>query len=138
MKERSFLDTNILIYTDDASEAEKSELAAELVANALRTRKGVISTQVLQEYFSASTRKLKVGIETAKRRTQLFTRLNVVQITPSDIVAAIDLVQLHRLSFWDALIVHAARQAECAVLLTEDLQNGRVIDGVRISNPFNR
>ncbi|MFW5816651.1 MAG: twitching motility protein PilT, partial [Wenzhouxiangella sp.] len=72
MKERSFLDTNILVYTDDADAPEKSQLAIELVEQALRTKKGVISSQVLQEYIATSTRKLGVAIELAKQRARLF------------------------------------------------------------------
>ena len=136
MKERSFLETNLLVYTDDADAPEKSAVALRWVEDALRSRKGVISTQVLQEYFATITRKLGVELEIAKQRTRLLTRMSVVQIQPADVLAAIDRVQLHRLSFWDALIVHAAIKAGCAVLLTEDLQDGQVIDGVTIRNPF--
>lgn len=136
MKERSFIDTNILVYTDDAGAPSKKETAIDLIESALRGRQGVISTQVLQEYFSATTRKLGVAIETAKERTRFFGRLTVVQITPDDVLGAIDLVQLHQLSFWDALIVQAARKAGCTVLLSEDLQPGRLIEGLRIVNPF--
>jgi len=136
MRERSFLDTNILIYTDDADSPDKSHRAVQLVDDAMRTRLGVLSTQVLQEYFVAVTRKLNVDAATAKHRAQLLLRLNVVQITPDDVLAAVDLHRLHVLSFWDALIVHAARKAACSVLLSEDMNNGQVIDGVRIVNPF--
>ncbi|MFP4209347.1 MAG: PIN domain-containing protein [Wenzhouxiangella sp.] len=136
MKERSFLDTNILVYTDDADAPEKSQLAIELVEQALRTKKGVISSQVLQEYIATSTRKLGVAIELAKQRARLFARMSVIQIATDDVMVAMDLVQLHRLSFWDALIIQAARKAECSVLLTEDLQHGQFIDGVSIINPF--
>lgn len=136
MRERSFLDINILVYTDDADAPQKSARAIDLVESALRSRKGVISTQVLQEYFATSTRKLGVAIEIAKERLKLFSRMSVIQIETDDIEAAIDLVQLHRLSFWDALIVQAARKGNCRVLLTEDLQHGQIMDGVRIVNPF--
>ena len=136
MKERSFIDTNILVYTDDADSPEKSRQAIRLVEDAMSTNLGVISTQVLQEYFSAATRKLGVDFVTAKRRTQLFIRMNVVQITPDDILAAIDLHQLRALSFWDSLILHAARQASCSVLLSEDMGHGQIIEGIRIQNPF--
>ena len=136
MKDRSFIDTNILVYTDDADSTEKAEQAIDIVEQALRTRRGVISTQVLQEYFAASTRKLGVAVEIAKDRLRLFSRLPVIQIEADDVLAAVDLVQLHRLSFWDALIVKAARKGDCGILLTEDLQHGQMIDGIRIINPF--
>ena len=138
MKERSFLDTNILVYTDDGESPVKRESAIQLLELGLLSRQGVISTQVLQEYFAASTRKLGVDIELAKQRTRLFSRLMVVQIAPEDVLAAIDLMQLHRLSFWDALIVHAALRTECSVLYSEDMQDGRVIDGLKILNPFSQ
>jgi len=136
MKERSFIDTNILVYTDDADAPEECRRAVDLVEDAMRSNQGVISTQVLQEYFVAATRKLGVDVVTAKRRTQLLFRLNVVQITPDDVLAAIDLHRLHLLSFWDALILHAARKAGCSVLFSEDMNHGQVIEGIRICNPF--
>jgi len=136
MKERSFIDTNILVYTDDADSPEKSRLAVDLVENAMRTNLGVISTQVLQEYFVAATRKLGVDGIIAKRRMLLISRMNVVQITPEDVLSAIDLHLLHTLSFWDALIVHAARKADCSLLYSEDLNHNQIIDGIRIQNPF--
>jgi predicted nucleic acid-binding protein len=136
MKERSFIDTNILVYTDDADSPEKSRLAIDLVENAMRTNLGVISTQVLQEYFVAATHKLNVDITIAKRRTQLFSRMHVIQVTPEDVISAINLVQLHNLSFWDSLILHAAGKAGCSVLLTEDMNHDQIIDGIRIENPF--
>lgn len=136
MKERSFIDTNIFVYTDDADAPDKREQAESLIEAGRRSGKGVLSTQVLQEYFSAATRKLGVDVVTAKRKTELYSRLDVVQITPNDVLAAIDLYRLHQLSFWDSLIVHAARSARCSVLYSEDMGHGSKIEGVRILNPF--
>lgn len=136
MKERSFIDTNILVYSDDADSPEKCAKAINLIDVALRSKYGVISTQVLQEYFVASTRKLGVDPVLAKNRTQLFSRLEVIQIAPEDIFSAIDIHRLHGLSFWDSLILHAARKAGCSVLLSEDMNHGQKIEGVRIVNPF--
>jgi len=138
MKERSFIDTNILVYTDDADSPEKCRQAVDLVEDAMRSNQGIISTQVLQEYFVAVTRKLDVDVVTAKHRMQLLFRLNVVQITPDDVLAAIDLHRLHVLSFWDALILHAARKAGCSVLYSEDMGHGQIIEGIHIRNPFIR
>lgn len=136
MNDLSFIDTNVLVYTDDADAPDKQERALALIAGLRAGGRGVLSTQVLQEYFVAATRKLQVPVETAKRKTELFGHFDVVQITPADILSAIDLHRLHALSFWDALIVHAARSAKCRVLYTEDLAHDAVIDGVRIKNPF--
>ena len=131
-----FLDTNLLVYTDDAADRRRSRIAMAEVEAAITSREGVISTQVLQEYFSVTTRKLGTDPGIARRRLQLFATLEVVQIDVEMILGATDLHRLHGLSFWDALIIQAAGRAGCEVLLTEDLQAGRSIAGVRITDPF--
>jgi predicted nucleic acid-binding protein len=136
MPDRSFLDTNVLVYTDDGDADEKKAAALDLFARLRRERTGVVSTQVLQEYFVASTRKLGVASDTARRKVQLFSRLEVVVIDTKQIVGAIDLARLHKLSFWDALIIRSALDVNCRVLYCEDLQPDRRIDGLRIVNPF--
>jgi predicted nucleic acid-binding protein len=136
MPDRSFLDTNVLVYTDDGNADEKKAAALDLFARLRRKRTGVVSTQVLQEYFVASTRKLGVASDTARRKVQLFSRLEVVVIDTKQIVGAIDLARLHKLSFWDALIIRSALDVNCRVLYSEDLQPDRRIDGLRIVNPF--
>jgi predicted nucleic acid-binding protein len=133
---RRFLDTNLLVYTDDAADRRRSRIAMAEVEAAITSREGVISTQVLQEYFSVTTRKLGTDPGIARRRLQLFATLEVVQIDVEMILGATDLHRLHGLSFWDALIIQAAGRAGCEVLLTEDLQAGRSIAGVRITDPF--
>ena len=133
---RSFLDTNILVYSDDPRDPHKNRIAMELIGDHMRGRKGVVSLQVLQEYFNTATGKLKLTAEMAKKRVELFSLFQVVEPTLSDILAAIDLHRLHGFSYWDALILHSARLAGCSVLLTEDMQHGQVVNGVRIVNPF--
>jgi len=136
MSVRSFLDTNILVYTDDHDSPEKQAIALDLFDRARLEHFGVLSTQVLQEYFVAATKKLGVPAEVARRKLELFSRLDLVAIDQPDILGAIDLHRLHGISFWDSLIVWAAKQAACGVLLSEDLQHGWVVDGLRIENPF--
>lgn len=136
MNARSFLDTNILVYTDDAEAPTKKKRALDLVADCRRGRHGVVSTQVLQEYFVAATRKLAVEPATARRKVELFGRLHLVTVRLQDILAATDLHRLHGLSFWDALIVRAALVANCTRLYSEDLQHGWRIDGLEVLNPF--
>jgi predicted nucleic acid-binding protein len=92
--------------------------------------------QVLGEYFSAVIRKLKLDPGVARSQVEFYSRFHVVEPTIMDILAAIDLHRLRGFSYWDSLIVHCARQAGCTVLLTEDMQHGQVIDGVKIVNPF--
>lgn len=137
MKERSFFDTNILLYTDDGKESAKQVQAIALLKSGWQTGNAVISTQVLQEYFAAATRKLSVPVETARRKIELLSsRMDVFSIAPEDIVQAIDMHRLHSFSFWDSLIVRMAQKSACTILFSEDMQDGRIIGNVRIVNPF--
>jgi len=132
----AFFDTSVLVYADDASSPEKRERAIALFAEHLRRGTAVVSLQVLQEYFAAATRKLGVAPEMAQRKVEILARGRVVRFYAGDVVAAIELHRLTQISFWDALIVHAARSAGAVVLYTEDLQPGAVLGGVRVVNPF--
>jgi predicted nucleic acid-binding protein len=133
---RRFLDTNILVYSDDSRDPAKQRKALDLIKEHLRLRTGVVSLQVLQEYFVSATGKLKIDAELAKRRVEVFAKFYVAAPTVNDILAAIDLHRLHGLSLWDTLIIRAAKQTGCSVLFSEDMRHGQVIDGVRIINPF--
>lgn len=133
---RSFLDTNVLVYTDDHDSPDKRSRALTIVEDCLRLGQGVVSTQVLQEYFVASTQKLAVTPVIARRKVELFSHLDLVHIGVEDILAAIDLHRLHGLSFWDGLVVRSALVSGCRNLYTEVLQHGRRFDGLRIENPF--
>jgi len=136
VNERTFLDTNVLVYADDQDAGEKTPLCREILRTAISSGRGVLSTQVLQEFFVVSTRKLGVPADTARRKVELLCALEVIGIQVADVLAAIDLQRLHSISFWDALIVRSAAAAGCKRLLTEDLQDGSVISGVRIENPL--
>jgi len=136
MSARSFLDSNILVYTDDTGAPEKQAQALDLLERCRIEQSGVVSTQVLQEYFVTSTKKLKVSVEVARRKTELFGHFNLVRIGLEDILAATDLHHAHQISFWDALIVRAALRSGCSILFSEDLQTGRRINGLEIVNPF--
>ncbi|MFO0581069.1 MAG: PIN domain-containing protein [Anaeromyxobacter sp.] len=136
MSVRSFFDTNVLVYLDDPSAPKKQRRALDLYAEHRRAGTGVISIQVLQEYFATVTRKYAVDAASARRKVELFAEFDVVVPDVSDVLGAIDLHRLRGLSFWDAMVVSAAKQAGCAVLLTEDLQDGRELEGLRVVNPF--
>ena len=133
---RSFLDSNVLVYMDDARSPRKQQDAARLVEKLHANGEGVVSVQVLQEYFSVTTRKLGVDATIARRRVELFGEMHLVTPALDDILAAIDLHRLHQISFWDALIVRAAQHGGCATLYSEDLQSGRRFSGLEIVNPF--
>jgi predicted nucleic acid-binding protein len=132
----SFLDSNILVCTDDAASPVKQAAAIALVGDAMRTKTGVVSLQVLQEYFSVVTRKLGVGAATARAKVELLGAFSTAPVEIDDVLAAIDLHRLHQISFWDGLIIRSAQQARCARIYSEDLQHGRRFDGVEIVNPF--
>ena len=110
MSVRSFFDTNVLIYSDDNSAKRKQSRALELLAEHRRAGTGVVSLQVLQEYFVTVTRKLQVDDQVARRKVELLAQFDVAAPEIVDVLAAIDLHRLHQFSFWDALIVRAAQQ----------------------------
>jgi predicted nucleic acid-binding protein len=136
MSRPAFFDTNIIVYTDDRSSPDKQQRAKALFAEHRSDASMVVSLQVLQEYFTIATRKLGVPAEIAQHKVEILTRARVVRFEPEDIIAGIELHRLVSISFWDALIVHAARKGGVDVLYSEDLQNGSRIGGVRIVNPF--
>jgi predicted nucleic acid-binding protein len=133
---RVFLDTNVLVYAMDAGAARKRKVSREWLSALARCGDGVISTQVLQEFFVAATRKLGVAPLAAKAVMKTFDTFEVVQVSPILINDAIDCSILNQLSFWDSLVVTAAASAGCTTLLTEDLNHGQLVMGVNIKNPF--
>jgi len=136
MNRLAFFDTNIFIYADDDAAPAKQARAIQLITDYRRAGLLVVSIQVLQEYFAAATRELGVDPETAQQKVQLLARARVVRVVEGDVIAAIELHRLTRISFWDAMIVHAARLAGADVLYSEDLQHGAILAGVRVDNPF--
>jgi predicted nucleic acid-binding protein len=136
MPARSFFDTNVLVYADDKAAPAKQRQAVELVAEHRLAGTGVVSLQVLQEYFVTVTRKLQVDAKIARRKVELLAEFDVVAPDVADVLAAIDLHRLNGISFWDALILRSAKQAGCKILFSEDMQAAQEIDGIRIENPF--
>lgn len=135
MPARSFLDTNVLVYADDKASPAKQRRALQLVAEHRRSRTGVVSLQVLQEYFVTVTKKLRVDASIARRKVELLAEFDVATPDVGDILGAIDLHRLHKFSFWDALALRTAKQAGCVIVLSEDMQE-REVDGLQIVNPF--
>jgi predicted nucleic acid-binding protein len=136
MTEKVFIDTNILIYSIDTHDPQKRKKARALLKMVITKKSGVISTQVMQEFFVAATKKLHGDPIMVKGILGHLSNFDIVTISPELIFSAIDYSILNQLSFWDALIVSAAESAKCQKIFTEDLNHDQVIQGVRINNPF--
>jgi predicted nucleic acid-binding protein len=136
VKSRVFLDTNILIYADDADSPGKRERAQQIVEAALTNGNGVLSTQILQEYFVVATRKLGLPAETVQKKLEILSTMAVIVVDVEHIVESIKLHRLYGLNFWDCLVLRCAKAAGCQRLLSEDFQHGRLVEGVTIENPF--
>ena len=133
---RAFIDTNIWVYQVDRSEAPKRKIVTDFLKTLAESHRIVISTQVLNEFFVVATRKLGIDSRDAKVLVQGLQDADVVVIDTQHIDAAMDLGTLERISHWDALMVAAASAAGCDVLVSEDLTHDRVLDGVKVVNPF--
>ncbi|WP_407689099.1 PIN domain-containing protein [Mycobacterium sp. HUMS_1102779] len=135
-----FVDTNILLYAYDAAAGERHDGATALVDRLWRERRGAVSVQVLQEFYVNATRKVAKTIDTevAVDMLKSLMRWRVHSPLPDDVIAAAMLSSRYQLSFWDAMIVRSAAELRCDTLWTEDLNEGQVIEGVRLSNPFAR
>lgn len=138
MSDKVFVDTNVLVYAHDRAAGLKHAKAAEHIRALWMERRGVLSTQVLQELFVNVTRKsaspLSAGV--AKRVIQNYLAWQVVVNDGQAILEAIDLQGRFRLSFWDALIVQSAISAGCATLLSDDLNSGQQYESLQVVNPF--
>lgn len=132
---RIFLDTNVLVYLFDTDEPAKQAVAKNIFA---ADNEIVISTQVIQEFYAVVTRKFKRHLhpESAYRAVQEFLEYSVAIIRPPLVSKAIRRSIDSRISLWDALIVETALYADAETLLTEDLNDGWVIEGMAIHNPF--
>jgi predicted nucleic acid-binding protein len=138
MSVRAFVDTNVLVYAHDRSTGKKHEAARALVESLWEERSGVISTQVLQELYVNLRRKTAHPLPRQEARQLLsdYLRWDLVVNTGDSILEAMEIEERYRLSFWDALIIHAAQAAAAETLYSEDLGHGQRYGPVRIVNPF--
>lgn len=135
MSGKSFIDTNVLVYAVDDDSPAKQHIARALITE--QSGNAVVSTQVLQEYFVAATRKLNIAPLQAKEIINATRNaFETIQVSPELINRAIDGSILWQVSFRDALIIAAAEDAACAVVFSEDLNPGQRYGGVRVENPF--
>lgn len=139
MNGRFLVDTNILIYVYDQTEPRKQAIAEEVYDRLILSGQGVISTQIMAEFFNAATRRLtdRMPPEEAYRRLELYERAwNVVAITPPIVLEAARGAVDHQLNFWDALIWATAKLNQIPVILSEDFRSGASLEGVRFINPL--
>ncbi len=137
MSDRTFVDTNVLVYAVDDSEPEKREIARRSLGSS-RYGQVVLSTQVLGEFYVTVTRKLAAPLADTKAFEALdwLGLLPVVSIDTTLVTSAVHVSRSAQLSYWDGLVVAAAARGGCQRLLSEDLNDGQQIGSVRVENPF--
>jgi predicted nucleic acid-binding protein len=139
MNGRIFVDTNVLVYAYDRAESEKQQQAMAVLDHLVMTKIGVISTQVLAEFFVTVTRKIMapLSVDEAYRRLVNYSQAwKVVDLTGLIVLEAGRGVRDHQFSFWDAQIWATARLNQISVIFSEDFSSGEIIEGVRFVNPF--
>jgi predicted nucleic acid-binding protein len=139
MSDRFFLDTNLFVYTFDGTAPAKAKKSAQLIWRAADTGEGIISYQVVQEFFNVAFRRFAQPMSVAEAEQYLITVLRpllAVHSSPAIYFAALRVAEKHKISWYDSLIVAAALEGECERLYSEDFQHGQKIEGVRIENPF--
>ncbi len=140
MTDRTFVDTNILVYAHDLDAGKKHGLAKRVVTELWENRSGVLSTQVIQEFYVTLTRKIPAPLKksTVIRIIKSFLNWEIVINDAPIILQACEIEETYNLSFWDALIVSAAYSRNVTTILTEDLNHGQRVEGILIVNPFMR
>jgi len=133
-----FVDTNILVYSRDASKRDKQTRADEWISHLWKTGTGRLSVQVITEYYAVVTGKLKPGMDAAIARKDVKDLFSwqPLPMTPDLIAEAWDIQDVFHLSWWDSLIVSAAKVLQCTYLLSEDFQHSQDFQGLLIINPF--
>ena len=133
---RVFVDTNILIYAHDPGAEQKRVIARKLLTELWKEQAGVLSTQVLIEFYHTATRKVKIPREMARKVVAAYRQWCTSTTSPELLVSASLLEEKHQLSWWDSLIIQAALQSGADTLLSEDMQHGRSFGRLTVRNPF--
>jgi predicted nucleic acid-binding protein len=136
--DKTFLDTNVLIYAYDVSAGKKHAIAKTIIMDLWNSGRGILSIQVLQEFFINITKKVSkpLGVKLAKDIIRDLLKWEVVIIDGESLLEAIEIHSRHQYSFWDSLILQAAKKGGASLLLSEDLTDGQTVNGVKIENPF--
>ena len=139
MAARAVLDTNLLVYGHDRSEPQKQRQALRVLDRAQNTGSGALTTQILAEFFAATTRQLSatLSVDEAADQVELLARAwPVFDVTAFTVLEALRGVLTYRMSYWDAQIWASARLNQIPLILSEDFDAGAIIEGVRFVNPF--
>lgn len=136
MNDTVFLDTNILIYSVDKRCPQKQLQAIRIIEFLQSQNRAVISTQVLQEFYNATTKKLKLDVHQMQFLVNEFAKLPVLNNDIKLLKHAIDISINHHITLWDSYMLAGAKRANCSTLYTEDLTHKQVIEGIIIINPF--
>ena len=131
-----FVDTNVLVYANDRTGGEKPTRASALIARLLESGTGVLSLQVLSEFYAAATRKLGMSSEEAEAAIADFGIWPIHRPTHVSILNACRLCRRHKISWWDALLIQSAIEMESIILWSEDLNHGQRYGSVTVRNPF--
>ena len=138
MKGADFIDTNIIVYAYDNHFPDKQQRAREIIISAVRSGNGVLSTQVLGEFFTVVTRKINkpLSVRNARSIIKYIGNMRVQEIDSLIVERALDTLEQYKISYWDSLIIAAAERAQCKRILSEDLNAGQKYHGIEINNPF--
>ncbi|SRR6266498_1115023 len=138
MSDKSFVDTNILVYAEDLSAGGKCVRSQQIIQELWDVKRGVISTQILQELYIALRKKLKKPMPAADAEEVLhdYFEWEVVINDRASVLRAIELESRYRISFWDGLMLQAAERAGAGIVYSEDLSHGQSYAGIRVVNPF--
>lgn len=136
--DKVFVDTNVIVYAYDKDAGEKHRVAMDIMKDLWHTGLGMISTQILQEFYVIVTGKIPHPLDIPSAR-ETVRRLSKWEVVPADvdaIISATELQERHRYSFWDSLVIASAIAGGANTILSEDLSDGQTIQGVLIRNPF--
>ena len=137
-EDKIFLDSNIIIYAYDKTAGNKCDIANQILVDLWNIGNGIISTQVLSEFFVNVTRKIRTPLNAiqAKEIVKDLLKWQVVVNYGNSILNVIDLQIKYKYSFWDSMILQSAISSDAKILLSEDFSHGQTIEGVKIENPF--
>jgi predicted nucleic acid-binding protein len=138
MSDKFFIDTNILVYANDITDAAKNLKSKDIILQGMHDDTLVLSTQVLSEFYVTVTKKIERPLSSieAKEEIELLKSVEVIEISIDMIIRAIEFSERFKVSYWDALIIASAIEAKCQIIYSEDLSSGQKFESTSILNPY--